>query len=48
MLGNYNKEIYQSSEYCHQVTEIKKVFKKYPFICNVCFKLLENEDKINP
>ena len=23
MLGNYNKEIYQSCNYCHQVNEIK-------------------------
>ena len=48
MLGNYNKEIYQSCKYCHQVIEIKKGFNENPFICNICFKLLKNEDKINP
>ena len=28
--------------------EIKKGFKENVFICNICFKLLQNEDKINP
>ena len=28
--------------------EIKKVFKENAFICNMCFKLLQNQDKINP
>ena len=48
MFGNYNKESYQNCKYCHQVTEIKKGFNKNPFICKICFKLLKNEDKINP
>ena len=48
MLGNYNKEIQQSCKYCHQVIEIKKDFNENPFSCNICFKLLKNEDKINP
>ena len=48
MLGNYNKEIYQSCKYCHQVIEIKKGFNENPFICNICFKLLKKEDKVNP
>ena len=28
--------------------EIKKAFKENAFICNMCFKLLQNQDKINP
>ena len=47
MLGKYDKEVYQSCKYCHQVIEIKKGFKENAFICNMCFKLLQNEDKIN-
>ena len=48
MLGKYNKEVYQKCQNCHQVIEIKKSFKENAFICNMCFKLLLNEDKINP
>ena len=48
MLNKYDKEVYQSCKYCHQVIEIKKGFKENAFICNICFKLLQNEDKINP
>ena len=48
MLGNYDKEVYQKCKYCHCVIEIKKAFKKNAFICNMCFKLLQNQDKINP
>ena len=48
MLGKYDKEVYQSCKHCHQVMEIKKGFKENVFICNICFKLLQNEDKINP
>ena len=47
MLGKYDKEVYQSCKYCHQVIEIKKGFKENAFICNMCCKLLQNEDKIN-
>ena len=47
MLGKYDKEVYQKYQYCHQVIEIKKGFKENAFICNMCFKLLQNEDKIN-
>ena len=47
-LGKYDKEVYQKCQYCHQVIEIKKGFKKNAFICNMCFKLLQNVDKINP
>ena len=43
MLGKYDKEVYQSCQYCHQVIEIKKGFKENALICNICFK-----DKINP
>ena len=48
MLENYDKEVYQSCQYCHQVIKIKKAFKENALICNICFKLLQNEDKINP
>ena len=48
ILGNYNKEIYQKSKYCQCVIEIKKGVKENPFICNICFKLIQNNDKSNP
>ena len=48
MLGKYDKEVYQKCQYCHQVIEIKKGFKENAFICNMCFKLLLNEEKTNP
>ena len=47
MLGKYDKEVYQSCKYCHQVIKIKKGFKENAFIWNMCFKFLQNEDKIN-
>ena len=47
-LGKYDKEVYQKCQYCHQVIKIKKGFKENAFICNMCFKLLQNKDKINP
>ena len=54
MLGKYERslkkfiEVCQKCKYCHQVIEIKKGFKKDASICNMCFKLLQNADKINP
>ena len=48
MLGNYDKGVYQKCKHCHCVIEIKKAFKENAFICNMCFKLLQNQDKINP
>ena len=48
MFGKYDKEVYQICQYCHQVIEIKRGFKENVFICNMCFKLLQNVDKINP
>ena len=48
MLGKYNRKIYQKCKYCHSVIEIKNDFKENAFICNVCFKLLQNHDKSNP
>ena len=47
MLGKYDKEVYRSCRHCHCVIEIKKAFKKDEFICNMCFKLLQNQDRIN-
>ena len=48
MLGNYNKEIYQKCTYCHCVIEIKKGFKENSFIRNICYKLIQNDNKSNP
>ena len=48
LLGKYDKKVYQKYQYCHQVIEIKKGFKENAFICNMCFKLLLNEEKTNP
>ena len=48
MLEKYDKEVYQSCQYCHQVIEIIKGFKENALIWNICFKLLQSEDKINP
>ena len=48
MLGKYDKDVYQSCQYCHQVIEIKKGFKENALIFNICFKLLQNEDRIYP
>ena len=48
MLGNYNKEIYQKCKYCHCVIEIKKCLKENPFVFNVYFKLIQNDNEINP
>ena len=46
-LETYDKETYKKCGYCHQVIEIKKNFKEDTDTCNVCFKLLQKEDKIN-
>ena len=46
MLDKY--EVYQKCQYCHQVIEINKGFKENALICNMCFKLLQNVNKINP
>ena len=48
MLGNYNKEIYQKCTYGHCVIEIKKGFKENAFICNICYKLIQDDNKSNP
>ena len=48
MLGKYDKEVYQKYQYCHLVTETEKDFKEDASICNMCFKILQNVDKINP
>ena len=46
-LERYDKETYKKCGYCHQVIEIKKNFKEDTDTCDVCFKLLQKEDKIN-
>ena len=48
MLGNYSKEIYQKCTYCHCVIEIEKGFKQNAFICNICYKLIQNDNKGDP
>ena len=48
MLDKYNKEVYRRCRYCCCVIEIKKGFKEDSSVCNMCFKLLQNQDKINP
>ena len=48
MLENYNKEIYQKCTHCHCVIEIKKGFKEDFLICNICYKLIQNDNKSNP
>ena len=48
MLSHYNKEVYRSCQHCRCVIEIKKGFKEDPSVCNECFKLLQNQDRINP
>ena len=45
MLSEYNKEVYQKYRYRHCVIEIKKAFKEKEDTCNMCLKLLKNEDK---
>ena len=47
MLDKYNKEVYRRCRYCCCVIEIKKGFKEDSSVCNMCFKL-QNQDKINP
>lgn len=48
ILDTYDKEVYQRCRYCCCVIEIKKAFKEDASTCNMCFKLLQNQDKINP
>ena len=48
MFDTYDKEVYQRCRYCCCVIEIKKAFKEDASTCNMCFKLLQNQDKINP
>ena len=49
MLCKYDKELYRSCRHHRScVIEIKKAFKKHEFICNMCFKPLQNQDRINP
>ena len=48
MLDTYDKEVYQRCRYCCCVIEIKKAFKEDASTCNMCFKLLQNQAKINP
>ena len=48
MLAKYNKEVSRRYRYCCCVIEIKKGFKEDSSVCNMCFKLLQNQDKINP
>ena len=46
-LERYDKEIYQKCGHYRKVIEIKKKFKEDTDTCDVFFKLLQKEDKIN-
>ena len=46
-LERYNKEIFKKCGHCKQL-KFKKNFKEDNDTCNVCFKLLQKEDKTNP
>ena len=46
-LERYDKETYKKCGYRHQVIKIMKKFKEDTDTCDVCFKLLQQEDKIN-
>ena len=48
MLDKYNKEVYRRCRYCCCVIETKKGFKEDSSVRNMCFKLIQNQDKINP
>ena len=46
-LERYDKEIYIKCGHCRQVIQIKKNFKEDTDTCDVYFKLLQKEDKMN-
>ena len=48
MLEKYDKGVYQKCRYCCCVIEIKKAFNEEKDTCNMCMKLLKNQDRINP
>ena len=47
ILEKYDQKVYQRCRYCCCVIEIKKAFKEEENTCNMCLKLLKNQDKIN-
>ena len=46
-LERFDKDIYKKCRQCRQVLQLKK-FLKDDDTCDVCFELLQKEDKINP
>ena len=42
--GRYDKDIYRKCESCCQVFDIEKAFKENAFMCNGCYKILQNEN----
>ena len=44
----FDKYIFRKRNYCSHVFAIKKNFENDEKACNVCFKLLEKDVKINP
>ena len=48
MLDKSNKEVYERCRYCCCVTEIKKDLTENSFVCDACFKLLQNQYRIIP
>ena len=48
-MGKYDKDLHRECEFCCYVFKIKKNFKENEYICNQCFKLLQNvKDEISP
>ena len=47
-LERFDKELNKKCRNCHQVFEIQKKFKNDDDSCNMCFELLQKEDKLNP
>ena len=43
-----HKELNKKCRNYHQIFEIQKNFKNYDDSCDMCFKLLQKDDKLNP
>ena len=40
--------IIRKCTHCHSVIEIKNDFKEDALICNICYKLIQNDNNSNP
>ena len=47
-LERFDKELNKKCRNCHQVFEIQKNFKNDDDSCDMCFELLQKEDKLDP